>query len=204
MPSTPSTRPELLQKAQAVSSYYDHHPLVQLERHLVLAGYVSSDTRKIGYQLAALTGLGVTDLERTVEHFAGMSVPKLMHTKGEAEYRRLEHRHLRRLLDAKPHAIITLGDGTLINPSNRQRVLDQAQLVVLDLDLPSCYWRLRQGATSDMDHWHPLYSEALERFEQVRPFHELRQPGFAEAHQRIDLGRHGRGAAVDQLIKLIA
>lgn len=186
-----------------MSSYYDHHPLVELDRHLVLAGYVSSDTRKIGYQLAALTGLGVSDLERTVEHFVGMSIPKLMQTQGEAEFRRLERQHLRRLLDAKPLGIITLGDGTLIDPTNRQKVLAEAQLVVLDLDLPSCYWRLRQGATADKDHWHPLYSQPLEGFEQVRPFHEMRQPGFAEAPQRIDLGRHGRGAAVDQLMALI-
>ena len=200
--STP--RPSSSRKPNTVSAYYDHHPLVHLDRHLVLAGYVSSDTRKIGYQLAALTGLGVMDLERTIEHFAGMSIPKLMHTEGEVHYRRLERKHLRRLLDGQPRGIITLGDGTLIDSTNRQWVLGETKLVVLDLDLPSCYWRLRRGATEDMDHWHPLYAETLERFEQVRPFHQLRQPGFAEAPQRIDLGRHGRGAAVDQLMALIA
>ena len=50
-----------------MQGYYDHHPLVTLDRHLVVAGYFGAENRQIGYQLAALTGLGFSDLDRTIE-----------------------------------------------------------------------------------------------------------------------------------------
>ncbi len=186
-----------------MADYYDHRPLVQLERHLVLSGYFGAETRQIGYQLAALTGVGVTDLDRTIEHFAGKSVWELIWTEGEGRYRYLEQQYLQRLLAAEPYEVITLGDGALIDKVNRRQVFERAHLVVLDLDLAGCYWRIRNSPTSDNDYWHPLYAGPVERFEQVRPFYELRQPGFERAHHRIDLGSQGRGKAVDQLIGIL-
>jgi shikimate kinase len=186
-----------------MSGYYDHHPLVDLDRHLVVSGYFGAETRQIGYQLAALTGLGVSDLDRTIEHYSGKSIWELIWTEGEARYRDLERLYLRRLLAAEPRGVITLGDGTLIDDDNRGRVLDGARFVVLDLDLPNCYWRIKKSPSGDHDYWHPLYPGPVEHFEQVRPFYELRQPGFARAHHRIDLGVSGRGKAVDQLMELV-
>ena len=187
-----------------MQGYYDYHPLVTLDRHLVVAGYFGAETRQIGYQLAALNGLGFSDLDRTIEHYAGKSIWELVWTEGEERYRRLERRHLRRLLAARPLGVITLGDGTLIDEANRRRVLDEAHLVVLDLDLPNCYWRIKGGPLADEEYWHPLYPGPIERFEQIRPFHELREPGFAEASHRIDLRGKGRSEAVDRLMEIVA
>ncbi|MEL7061035.1 MAG: shikimate kinase, partial [Acidobacteriota bacterium] len=97
-----------------MNDYYSHHPLVSLDRHVVLAGFVTEETRGIGYRLAALTGLPVTDLDRSIEHVAGQSVWKLIWNEGEARYRELERVALRRALDDRPLGIITLGDGTLL------------------------------------------------------------------------------------------
>ena len=182
-----------------MSGYYDYHPQVQMQRHLVLAGYFPDDTRNVGFQLAALTGLGVNDLDRTVEHFAGQSVRQLITAEGESRYRRLEGQHLQRLLSARPFGIITLGDGALIDPINLHSVLDLADLVVLDRDLSGCYWRI-QRLTDQRGSWHPLYPGQVEGFEHVRPFYELRQPGFAKAPHHIDRMRFDRRETVQQLM----
>lgn len=187
-----------------MSDYYDHHPLVTLDRHLAVAGYFGDETRQIGYQLAALTGLGVSDLDRTIEHHAGKSVWELIWTEGEERYRSLERDHLGRLLAARPLSILTLGDGTLIDEGNRRRVLDNAYLVALDLDLPNCYWRIKRGPLGQKEYWHPLYAGPIERFEQIRPFHELRRPGLAEAHHHIDLRGLKRNEVVGQLMQLVS
>ncbi len=47
---------------------YDPYPITTLDRHLAVAGYLSAETRQIGYQLAALTGIGAVDLDRKIEH----------------------------------------------------------------------------------------------------------------------------------------
>ncbi len=180
--------------------YYDYHPRVQLQRHLVLTGYFTEDTRHVGFQLAALTGLGVTDLDRTVEHFAGQSMRQLIAFEGEAQYRRLEAQHLQRLLASRPYAILTLGDGALIDPINLNSVLDLADLVVLDRDLSNCYWHI-QRLIGEQGSWHPLYPGPVEGFEQIRPFIELRQPGFAKAPQHIDRLRFDRRESVELLMK---
>lgn len=185
-----------------MSDYYDYHPRVQLQRHLVLTGYFPDDTRHVGFQLAALTGLGVTDLDRTVEHFAGQSMRQLINFEGEAQYRRLEAQHLQRLLVARPFGIMTLGDGTLIDEINLHSVLDLADLVVLDRDLSNCYWQI-QRLIDEHGSWHPLYPGPVEGFEQVRPFYELRQPGFVKAAHHIDRLRFDRREAVAQLMTRI-
>ncbi len=183
--------------------YYDPSPLVVLEQHVVVAGYMSEETRRIGYQLAALTGLGVTDLDRKIEHHAGKSVWELIWNQGEPQYRQLEREYLGRLLAEKPKGIITLGDGALIDRDNRQRVLAESRLVVLDLDLPNCYWRIKSSSLGEKSFWHPLHAGPVERYEQIRPFYELREPGFAQAHHRIEMRGKGRKEAVDELMAII-
>lgn len=186
-----------------MSGYYDHHPVVSLGRHFVLGGYFVAETRQIAYQLAALTGLGVTDLDRTIEHYAGKSIGELIETDGEDRYRRLESFHLTRLLAASPWAIISLGDGTLLDDGNSRRVLEAATLVVLDRDLANCYWQVRREAANSVGPWHPLFPGPVERFEQIRPFHEPRRPGFLRAHHRFDVTGQKRARVVERLMELI-
>lgn len=184
--------------------YYDYHPLVSLDRHLVVAGYFGAETRQIGYQLASLTGLGVSDLDRTIEHYAGKSIEAVIWEGGEEIYRDLERFHLRRLLRAKPWGILSLGDGTLIDLANRQHVLEKSHLVILDRDLANCYWWIKRNTQGEGERWHPLYPGMVERIEEVRPFQQRREPGFVRAHHRIDLGGKRRRDVVDQLMEIIA
>ena len=183
--------------------YYDPHPILTLERHLVIAGYLGEETRRIGYELAALTGLGALDLDRKIEHHNGKSVWELIWNDGESHYRQQEREYLGRLLAERPRGIITLGDGALIDAVNRRRVLEETRLVVLDLDLPSCYWRIKASPVGEKDFWHPLHTGPVQRYEQIRPFHELRQPGFADAHHRIELHGKGRREVINELMKIL-
>ena len=186
-----------------VSDYYEYHPLVTLDRHLVLAGYIAAETRLVGYQLASLTGLRVTDVDRKIEHQAGKSIWQLIWSEGEERYRQLERDALAAVLAERPFGVVSLGDGALIDPANRQLVLSKGRLVVLDLDLANCYWRLKASPAGKADAWHPLYPGELQRFEQLRPFYELRAPGFADAHHHIELRGKHRGDIVDAVLELL-
>ncbi|MEM9553006.1 MAG: shikimate kinase [Acidobacteriota bacterium] len=186
-----------------MDGYYDYHPLLSLDRHVALAGYLGAETRVIGYRLAAVTGLPVVDIDRSIEHDAGKSIWHLIWTETEAQYRNLERRELERALSARPFSILTLGDGALLDPVNRKRLLEQTHLVALDLDLANTYWRLQAGDTADKDFWHPLHSGPLERVEQVKPYFDIRQTALDVAHHRIDLRGKTKSAAVSALQDLL-
>lgn len=171
--------------AAAMHDYYDHHPLVRIERHVVLAGLVTADTRALGYQLAALNGLPFADLERKIEHHAGASTWKLARLEGVASYRRREQIALERALDDRPFGIVVLGDGTLIEPANRRLVDLRTHLVIIDYDDAGCYWRLSRGDAGPDEAWHPFHPEPLGSIDQVRPFAEARREGLRGGDLRL-------------------
>ena len=187
-----------------MTGYYDYAPTHVLDRPLVLAGYFADQTRYLGFRLAALTGLPVNNLDRLIEHRTGKSIWDLVWSEGEARYRALETELLDRSLRERPCSIVTLGDGALIDEGNRRRVAEGAQLVVFDVDLPNFYWRLKASEVADNDFWHPLHAGPVQGFEQVRPFYQQRQPGFATADHHIELAGRDDARLFDALMELLA
>lgn len=186
-----------------MDGYYDYGPVVALERHVVLGGFLGEETRMVAYRAAALLGLSAVDIDRSVEHDAGRSVWDLIWERGEEDYRRLEKKHIERALKARPFTLISLGDGALIDDEVRDTVLDASHLVVLDVDLANCFWRLKGTERSASDFWHPLYAGPLERIEQVRPFFQRRRPGMDSASHQLPLGGTSAHRAVDKLVDLV-
>lgn len=188
-----------------MQGYYEDYPLVDLDRHVTLVGLVGADTRRIGHQLASLTGLPFFDLERRMEHEAGQSLWELIFQEGTRDFRELERRCLARALLERPYGVLVLGDGTLIDESSRRSVAESTRLVALQRDLPNCYWRLqtlqRQRSQSA---WHPFYPEHLESIDQVRPFFQERQPTLAAARHVIPLAGRSTYQVVQRLMALVS
>ncbi len=174
-----------------MASYYDYEPLVELDAPIFLTGYVQGDTRAVAHRLAALSGLPFSDLERKVEHHARASVAEVIATQGVEHFRQLEKEQLIRELRDRPFGIVTLGDGTLSHPECLRLALDGGRVVLLDLDLPNCFWRLQARGETESDPWHPTQPGPLTCLAELRPFYQARQPSFAEAHRRFDMrGQH--------------
>lgn len=185
-----------------MDGYYDPSPLVVLERPIALAGWIADDTRTVGFRLASLTGLRIADTDRAVEHHAGRSVWRLVAEDGEGAYRAWEERVLPGLLADRPHGLITLGDGVLTSRASRERVREQATLVLLEIDAAGCYWRLR-GRPRANPAWHPTRPEPLERIAQMEAFWEERWPGFEDADHRVRLAGRDMAEVVDEIYGLI-
>lgn len=186
-----------------MDGYYDHGPTVHLDRPVALAGYLTEETRVVGYRLAALLGLPSIDLDRRIEHLSGRSVWSLLWDESEARYRQLERQELRRAVRERPCGILSLGDGTLLDEENRDLLHRHSHLVAIDLDLANTYWRLKASERADMAFWHPLYPGPLERIEQVRPFWQARAPHLAAAHHRLELPGRDKGHLVEELQALV-
>lgn len=186
-----------------MDGYYDYGPTVSLDRHVALTSFLPEETRMVAYRAAALLGLSAVDIDRNVEHQAGCSMWDLIWKRGESTYRKLEREHLQRSLAARPFSLISLGDGALIDEASRTEVNEFAHLVVLDVDLANCFWRLKGTDRSSTDYWHPLYPGPLERIEQVRPFYQHRRPGMDTAAHQVSLEGSSAHRAVDALVDLV-
>ena len=66
----------------ALSNYYEHGPLVLLQRPIALIGFLGVDQHGLGRDLAALSGLTLIEVDRWIEHEAGQSLVALVQTQG--------------------------------------------------------------------------------------------------------------------------
>lgn len=167
--------------------YYGHGPWIPLDRHIALVGFFADQTRTVGYRLAALLGLSAFDLDRHVEHTEGMSIHRLLVSRGEATYREAERRSLERCLADRPFGVLTLGDGALVDRESRERVAAETHLLALDLEMARYYWQLTSLSDEAASPFHWLHGGPPSRFEDVRSYYEQRRPGMDAAAHRLEL-----------------
>ena len=78
----------------------------------------------------------IVDSDKEIEAAAGCSVVDIFAMYGEAEFRRVEHRVMERLLDTEPVCkVISTGEGAFITPAVREMVLKKAITIWLRADL---------------------------------------------------------------------
>ena len=179
----------------ALSDYYEHGPLVLLQRPVALIGFLGVDQHGLGRDLAALSGLPLIEVDRWIEHAAGQSLVSLVQTQGVEALRQLEDRFLAQALATRPPGIVVLGDGALLKEANLQQVLAKATLVYLKLSLASTYWKLRHQAIGSHLLLQPPDSTA-----ELRPLLALRQGGFDQAHVTLDMDAMTPEAALRHLL----
>ena len=183
--------------------YYDYTPTITLSRPLALIGLPGTPYRQVGLELAALTGLPLTDLDRLIEHRVGQSVWDLVDDQGLAAYRQLQTQLLPQTLSGIPPGIVILGEGALLEDNNRHQVLAGTSLVYLTLEPTAAYWLLRQRWQGGRRP-HPLLPQPLEQMSQLRPFFAQCTPGVEAAHCRFDTTKRDSGAIVTDLIDKLA
>lgn len=184
-----------------MSDYYDWTPTVLMDKPLALIGPPSCPYADVGYDLAALSGLSLINLDQWIEHHVGQSLWRLIQTEGETTYRRLETAFLPKALSAKPPSILILGDGALLNPANKHQLLISSTLVYCKLRPSTVYWHLRQNTNSVESKPHPLAPSTLEHPDQLRPLLEPRLAGYQQAHRTIDMEEKSIRDAVQLLLQ---
>lgn len=87
-----------------------------------LTGFMGSGKSTTARILASQLGWLNTDLDRCITEAAHLSIPEIFARQGEAEFRRIEHEQLARVVaesvaTQKPR-IVSLGGGTIVQPQN--------------------------------------------------------------------------------------
>jgi len=96
----------------SVSVASDPHPTVGRDpiQRVVLVGFMGAGKSAVGRHLARLLRWRFIDVDQRVEQAAGMSIPRLFETQGEAAFRELEGRVAEQVLRGM-HVVISTGGG---------------------------------------------------------------------------------------------
>src|ERR1700728_4188790 len=110
--------PETAPSAGASASQEAEIALALGARSIVLVGMMGAGKSTIGRRLSARLGLPFLDADAEIEAAAGMSIPDIFESRGEAEFRNGEIRVIARLLDNGP-AVIATGGGAVMRQETR-------------------------------------------------------------------------------------
>ena len=102
-------------------------------RSVVLVGMMGAGKSTIGRRLSVRLGLPFFDADAEIEAAAGMSIPDIFESRGEADFRDGEVRVIARLLDSGP-AVIATGGGAVMRQETRDRIRDKAVSIWLKVD----------------------------------------------------------------------
>ena len=125
-------------------------------RSIVLVGMMGSGKSTVGSRLAARLALPFVDADQEIEVAAGMSIPDIFASRGEAEFRAGEQRVIARLLTQGPQVLAT-GGGAFMNADTRARIAERGVSVWLKADPDTLMRRVRKRGnrpllqTSDPD-----------------------------------------------------
>jgi shikimate kinase len=112
-------------------------------RSIVLVGMMGAGKSTIGRRLSARLRLPFFDADIEIEAAAGMSIPDIFETRGEADFRDGEARVIARLLDGGP-CVLATGGGAFMREETRNRIRGKAVSIWLKADVDIIMRRVRR------------------------------------------------------------
>lgn len=119
---------------------YDDHlihkiydPLLRRVTNIVLIGMPGSGKSSIGKAIARREGKKFIDLDAVVSQNAGMSIPEIFASSGEAAFRALERKAVEEM-SKENGAVISTGGGVVLNQANYYSLKQNGRIYFIDRD----------------------------------------------------------------------
>ena len=126
----------LVEKAKAVLG----------KRNLVFVGLMGAGKSAIGRMVASALGIPFVDSDHEIERVSRMTISELFAAYGEDEFRALEARVIKRLLNSGPRVVST-GGGAYINERTRRHIKRSGLSLWLNADLDVLWERVNKRDT---------------------------------------------------------
>jgi shikimate kinase len=183
------------------------HPAASLptsrRERIYLTGFMGSGKSTIGPILANSIGYEFADVDKTIERTTGKSVNEIFLESGEQQFRALE-RGIIASLSARPHLVVSLGGGTIMDAENFRLITASGILVFLKSTPEEIFQRVRRR-----DDRPVLRDETGERLEEDRlreritALYTLREPVYSRADITVHTGDRRVGLTVDELVRIL-
>jgi shikimate kinase len=165
-------------------------------RSVVLVGMMGAGKSSIGRRLAERFGIAFADADAEIETAAGMSIPDIFATYGEAYFRSGETRVIARLLDGGPQVLAT-GGGAFMNRDTRAAIAAKGISIWLNAEFDVLMRRIKRR------HNRPLL-KSDEAGETLRRLIAERYPVYAEAEITIQSRDIPHEKIVDEIVAALA
>jgi shikimate kinase len=113
------------------------------DRSVVLVGMMGAGKSSVGRRLALKLDLPFSDADAEIEKAAGMTVPEIFASRGEAEFRDGERRVIARLL-ADGQRVLATGGGSFMNAETRANIAAKGVSVWLRAEFDVLMRRVRK------------------------------------------------------------
>jgi len=154
---------------------------------IYLTGFMGTGKSTLGPAVADRLGWTFVDLDQVITSEAGRPIPDIFTDEGEPGFRRREREALERVA-AMEDVVVSLGGGTILDPTNRERLLETGMVVCLTARLATLVHRVLSGP---MDR--PLLNDengrALEGaalVDRIRSLLRERSAAYAAAHVMVE------------------
>jgi shikimate kinase len=162
---------------------------------IYLTGFMGSGKTTVGRLLAEEMGWAFVDLDDDIEAATGCTITELFATRGEAEFRRIEHDALKarvhKVMCGEP-VVLALGGGAFAQPGNRELLEDAGVSIWLDAGLDLIRQRIAEET-------HRPLAQDPERFAAL---YEQRRAEYAKADFHIVVDSNDNDAIVRRVMEL--
>ena len=167
--------------------YYDPHPTLSLPRPVAITGFFGVGAGLVGGILSQRTGLPFSEIDRWIEHEAGRSLSAIALEKGLSTLRALEKKLVARALKQSPPAIISLGDGALLDDATLKAVLAGAETFYLRARTETLLDRVPDLVKTQPASLYPFVLGVPASEATIVPMLKAREPGYAACEHIIDV-----------------
>ena len=114
------------------------YKMTELERSIVLTGFMGTGKSTVGKALCSLTGAQFIDTDDLIEKETGMKISEIFKIYGEEHFRDIESSVIKSLSGMKG-AVISLGGGAVIRRENIDLMRERGFVVCLKADIERVY-----------------------------------------------------------------
>lgn len=116
------------------------------EARIALTGFMGVGKTSVARHLSFLLRCDRVDLDTAIEENERRSIVEIIDAEGEAAYRAIETRNLRRVLEDNKTPILSLGGGTWTVPENRELIKQYGLTSIwLESSFEHCWYNIRSS-----------------------------------------------------------
>ena len=161
--------------------------------NIVLVGHMGSGKTSIGKNLSKKINYKFFDTDKEIEHETKMTISEFFIINGEKDFRNLEEKITKRILQANKRSVVALGGGSLENEKTRSLVLKDNFSIWLKCNLKTLSYRCNNLYTR------PLLKDKNIRHE-ISKLDKLRKKNYMKSNLTIDVSKKPKSIIIREII----